>query len=147
MLTLRLQTMSLFLLDFAGIASIHAAMIEEPEKPCHLSTTQLGTIAETLVSAQLMLVSGGRLSTFVPQADDDGIDLLVLDKLTRQTLAIQIKARYAAIDKPGPIQFDTRVRTFRDVPGTWVLAVAVDPDSATLWRLWLIPSSELRSPR
>ena len=65
-------------------------------KEWELSTTQLGAISETLIAAQLMLVSDGRFSTFTPQADDDGIDLILLDKETRKTIPIQIKAAFMA---------------------------------------------------
>lgn len=118
----------------------------QTEKSCHLSTTQLGTIAETLVSAQLMLVSGGRLSTFVPQADDDGLDLLVLDKLTRKTFGIQVEARYASEETPpGTVQFDTRLKTFREASDAFLLAVIVDSATGKPWRFWLVPFHQLRS--
>ena len=39
-----------------------------------LTQTQIGSIGEVTVAPQLMLLSNGRLSPFLPFADDDGID-------------------------------------------------------------------------
>jgi len=112
----------------------------------HLTSTQRGVIAETLISAQLMLISGGRFSTFTPQADDDGLDLIILDKLTRRTIPVQIKACFAMQDpSPATVQFDTRLKTFRELAGSYVLCAAIDPATAAIWRAWLIPMIELRS--
>ena len=115
-------------------------------KEWELSTTQLGAISETLIAAQLMLVSDGRFSTFTPQADDDGIDLILLDKETRKTIPIQIKAAFMAKDRPrSTVQFDTRLKTFRKLEGTYVLCLAIDRQSAAINWLWLIPTRELAS--
>jgi len=93
-----------------------------------------------------MLVSGGRFSTFTPQADDDGLDLIVLDKQTRRTIPVQVKACFARQDpSPATVQFDTRLKTFRELAGSYVLCAAIDPATAAIWRAWLIPMIELRS--
>lgn len=111
-----------------------------------LTTTQLGAISETLIAAQLMLVSDGRFSTFTAQADDDGIDLIVLDKQTRRTIPIQIKATFvSSVSKRSTVQFDTRLKTFRELEGTYVLCLAIDRHTAAINWLWLIPSTELSS--
>ena len=51
-----------------------------------MTQTQIGTIGEVTVAAQLMLGSNGRFSPFLPFADDDGIDLIVYDKVTGASL-------------------------------------------------------------
>lgn len=56
-----------------------------------LSSTQKGTIGELIVSAGILEASNGRLSPFRPVADDDGLDLLILDKDSRCTLPLQVK--------------------------------------------------------
>ena len=56
-----------------------------------LTQTQIGSIGEVTVAAQLMLLSHGRLSPFLPFADDEGIDLIVSDKLTGESLPVQTK--------------------------------------------------------
>ena len=49
-----------------------------------------------MVASALLIASNGRLSPFAPLADDHGIDLIVLDKVTRRTLAIQVKSAIAS---------------------------------------------------
>jgi hypothetical protein len=66
-----------------------------------LSSTQIGVLAENLVANELMIESEGRLSPFQPIADDDGIDVLIYDKITGNALPVQIKARTNTINKPG----------------------------------------------
>ena len=66
-----------------------------------LTSTQIGTLAENLVTNELMIESSGRLSPFQPIADDDGIDVLIYDKVTGKALPIQIKARTNTINKAG----------------------------------------------
>ena len=58
-----------------------------------LSATQIGAIAENLVANELMIESKGRLSSFQPVADDDGINVLIYDKQTGRAVPIQIKTR------------------------------------------------------
>lgn len=48
-----------------------------------------------------MVESEGRLSSFQPVADDDGIDVLVYDKITGRAAPVQIKSRTKAIKKRG----------------------------------------------
>jgi hypothetical protein len=112
-----------------------------------ITTTQTGKIGEAIVSAQLILASGGRLCPYVAFADDDGVDLLVLDKVTRRVLMIQVKGRTGADGPKGAtVQFDVRLKTFREHPGALLLAVLFDDKGwGGLERLWLVPSAELRS--
>ena len=82
-----------------------------------LSSTQIGKVAENLVAAQLMMVTGGRLSPFESIADDDGTDLVVADKYTSQLSRIQVKCRQAhRKNPPGTLQFDVQEKTFRKIP-------------------------------
>jgi hypothetical protein len=109
-----------------------------------LSSTQVGKIAENIVAAQLMIASNGRLSPFTPLADDDGTDLVVLDKLTGKHSRIQIKCRRATRkDPPGYIQFDVRRQTFSVSADNYVLAVLMDPDDGSIWRAWFIPAMDI----
>jgi len=117
-----------------------------PVYTSRLTSTQKGAIGEAIVGAQLMLASDGRLSPFRSIADDDGTDLLVVDKLTGQLSMIQIKCRF----RPQAAgtryeQFDVRMKTFRDVAHNWLLAALIDPNDGALWCSWLIPASSLAS--
>ncbi len=109
-----------------------------------LSTTQIGRIGENIVGAQLMLASAGRLSPFVPLADDGGVDLLVHDKVTGCSVTVQVKGRVAKDDSAlGYVQFDVRTSTFRDGPDMFLLAVLLDMQQGSVQRAWLIPMAEL----
>lgn len=85
-------------------------MIEDTD----LSTVQKGKVTEALVASTLTLASGGRLSPFAPLSDDCGIDLMVLDKKTHRTLALQIKSRIANPARP-TVQFNIRKASFGDL--------------------------------
>ena len=118
----------------------------EPAAPgtLELTSTQIGKVGETIVAAQLMLTSKGRLSPFLPIADDGGIDLLVYDKATRRSLAVQVKGRLnmGAVGSR-PVQFDVRRATFAEGQDSFLLAILLDIGRGEVQRAWLIPMSEL----
>jgi hypothetical protein len=112
--------------------------------PLKLTSTQIGKVGETIVAAQLMLTTKGRLSPFLPIADDGGIDLLVYDKATRRSLAVQVKDRLnmGAVGSR-PVQFDVRRATFLEGQDSFLLAILLDIGRGEVQRAWLIPTSEL----
>jgi hypothetical protein len=109
-----------------------------------LSPSQRGKIAEYYVATALMAGSGGRLSPFVPLTDDHGIDLVVLDKVTGGSVAIQVKSWFGRnhADRK-TVQFDVRKSTYQEESGTILLAVVLDEASMTMEIAWLIPMSVL----
>jgi len=112
--------------------------------PLGLTSTQIGKVGETIVAAQLMLTSKGRLSPFLPIADDGGIDLLVYDKATHRSLPVQVKGRVNHGEVSSrPVQFDVRRATFVHRPDAFLLAVLLDLTYGTVQRGWLIPMSDL----
>ena len=105
------------------------------------TSTQTGQIAEASVASGLILASGGRLAPFRPFADDDGIDLLIYDKATRQSVPVQVKARTGVDDgKAGTVQFDVRLATFAAEGAGFIAAVLMD--GAAVQLAWLIPTGE-----
>ncbi len=72
-----------------------------------LTSTQKGKVTEQLVASALLIASNGRLTPFVPLADDHGLDLIVLDKVTRRSISIQVKSAIANASR-GTVQFDVR---------------------------------------
>jgi len=60
-----------------GILSVETSERGRGRGMTKLTQTQIGSIGEVTVAAQLMLLSNGRLSPFLPFADDDGIDLFI----------------------------------------------------------------------
>ncbi len=109
-----------------------------------MTQTQIGTIGEVTAAAQLMLASDGRLSPFLPFADDDGIDLIVYDKVTGISLPVQVKARTSAkLGKSDTVVFDVRRKTFSEHAESFPLAILLNMTGGLILRAWLIPMSEL----
>jgi hypothetical protein len=103
-----------------------------------LTSTQKGKVTEQLVATALLIASNGRLAPFVPLADDHGIDLIVLDKLTRRTIAIQVKSAIANPNR-GTVQFDVRKVTHAAAAGEVLIMVVFEPARMALAASWLIP--------
>lgn len=103
------------------------------EFPLALTSIQKGRVAELLVAYALLVASNGRLSPFVPFVDDHGVDLIMLDKFTRRSLALQVKS---AIASP---QFDVRKATYNGEAGDYLLLLRFDPARLALTASWLIP--------
>jgi len=114
-----------------------------------LTSTQIGTIAENLVANELMIDSSGRLSPFQPIADDDGIDVLIYDKVTGKAAPIQIKARTNTINKAGEkersntVHFEVRKATLNDERHTLLLCVLLDESLRKTERAWLMNLTDL----
>ena len=113
------------------------------------SSTQLGAIAENLVANTLMIESGGRLSPFRPEADDDGIDLLIYDKDTGKALPAQVKSRTVALKKRGSqqrgnvVHFEFRRATFKADRYAAAILVLTSDNGHRLGCAWVIPMSAL----
>ena len=115
-------------------------------RPAYAKPTsgQLGTAAEIMVACQLMLASRGRLSSYVPLVDDDGIDVMVHDKLTHQSLGLQIKSwTFLSEARPQTVQFDVGRNTWRDDARLFLLCVAIDGHTAQLEAAWLVASRDV----
>jgi hypothetical protein len=109
-----------------------------------LTSTQKGKVTEHLVASALLIASNGRLSPFVPLADDHGLDLIVLDKLTRRSIAIQVKSAIANASR-GTVQFDVRKQTHSSANGEYLLMVVFEPARMALAASWLIPMALIAS--
>lgn len=103
-----------------------------------LSSTQKGKVTEHLVASALLIASNGRLAPFVPLADDHGLDLIVLDKITRRSIAIQVKSAIASASRD-TVQFDLRKQTYSAGESEFLLMVIFDPARMALAASWLIP--------
>src|SRR5437762_877639 len=112
------------------------------DRQSRLTSTQIGAVGESVVAVGLMLASRGQLSPFKPIADDDGTDLLIVNKATRRIIPIQVKSR-TKFDAPAAqtVQFDVRLKTFTAEGDGYLLAVLLD--NGTLKAAWLIPSRQL----
>lgn len=108
-----------------------------------LTSTQKGAIGESIVTTGLLLASKGQLSPYRPVADDDGIDLLIVDKVSRDIVQIQVKAR-TGVDSANAetVQFDVQLNTFAEGARGYLLGILLE--EANLKKAWLIPLSGLR---
>ncbi|MCH8158120.1 MAG: hypothetical protein IID18_10300 [Nitrospinae bacterium] len=71
-----------------------------------ITTTQIGAIGEHIAASQLMLASQGRLSPFLPMADDDGIDLLIFGFLVfHENFGFLAACTRTALSKPKILSF------------------------------------------
>ena len=114
-----------------------------------LTSTQIGALAENLVANELMIESSGRLSSFQPIADDDGIDVLIYDKVTANAVPIQIKARTNTINKAGKkersntVHFEVRKATLKEDRRALLLCVLLDESLRKTERAWLMKLTAL----
>lgn len=107
-----------------------------------LTSTQKGKVTEQMVASALLIASEGRLAPFVPLADDHGLDLIVLDKETRRSVAIQVKSAIANAARE-TVQFDVRKATHSATDGEYLLLVHFDPVRMVLAAFWLIPTASM----
>lgn len=109
-----------------------------------LTSSQRGTISEYFVATALMSASDGRLSPFVPLSDDYGIDLVVLDKETGRTLAVQVKSWIGGAGSARrTVQFDVRKATYRSDGGVVLLALVLRSAPISMEASWLIPMPDV----
>lgn len=110
-----------------------------------LSSTQIGAIGENLLVNAVMKASDGRLSPFQPLADDDGLDVLFFDKLTGNSVAIQLKCRRESLFKPGTkergnsVHFEVRKSTFNDARRAYLVAGLFNEDLTHFMTTWFMP--------
>lgn len=113
------------------------------------TSTQLGAIAENLVANTLMLESAGALSPFLPQADDDGIDLLIYDKQTGKALPVQVKSRTVTLKKRGSgergsvVHFEIRAATYRADRFAAAILVLTAESGYSIDCAWVVPMREI----
>ena len=114
-----------------------------------LTSTQIGAVAENLVANELMIESMGRLSPFQPIADDDGLDVLIYDKVTGRAVPIQIKARTKSVKKAASnergniVHFEVRKSSHRDDRHALLLCVLLSENLRSTERAWLLPLHEI----
>jgi len=114
-----------------------------------LSSTQIGAIGENLLVNAVMKASDGRLSPFQPIADDDGLDVLFFDKLTGNSVAIQLKCRTVTLFRPGTQErgnsthFEVRKATFNDARRAHFVAALFNEELTHFVATWFMPLSLL----
>lgn len=102
-----------------------------------ITSSQIGWITESVVGANLIARTGGRIAPFTPAADDCGIDLLAMDKLSGQSVALQVKAWTKTPSDDLTVQFDTRTATYNDF--AFLIAVYMPLPNLSIEYAWFIP--------
>lgn len=106
-----------------------------------LSESQKGRIVELLVGATLMLQSDGALRVSAPLVDDEGVDLVLGNRLNDKTVLLQIKSRFSLTGRE-QYRADVRRATCSPNPNKLLLFVYYDRDRAGLGETcWLVPAS------
>ena len=114
-----------------------------------LSSTQIGAIGENLLVNAVMKASDGRLSPFQPLADDDGLDVLFFDKVTGNSVAIQLKCRTVSIrkrnseERGNSVHFQVRQATFNQARRAYLVAALFNEELTEFVCTWFIPMSLL----
>ncbi|MBM3602682.1 MAG: DUF4365 domain-containing protein [Alphaproteobacteria bacterium] len=114
-----------------------------------LSPTQTGVIGENLLVNAIMKASDGRLSPFQPVADDDGLDVLFFDKVTGNSVAIQLKCRTVTKCKPNSdergnvVDFHVRMATINYARRAYLVAALFNEELTNFVCTWLIPMERL----
>jgi hypothetical protein len=102
-----------------------------------LSDNQKGRIIEQLIGAALMLQSDGNLRVSIPLVDDEGVDLVVGNRLNDKTLILQIKSRFNL--NTGRFHAHVRRNTCRADPNRFLLFVFFEREFARLGETcWLV---------
>jgi hypothetical protein len=95
-----------------------------------------------IVGAAIMHASDGRLAPFVPLADDDGLDLILFDKLSGVTTPVQVKARFSTF-RGETCEFNVSTTACKTHYHCFLLAVYINPRSMAFEGAWLVPMSAL----
>jgi hypothetical protein len=114
-----------------------------------LTSTQIGAIGENLLVNAVMKASDGRLTAFQPIADDDGLDVLFFDKLSGNSIALQLKCRTVTLYKRGTkergngVHFEVRKATFNEARRAYLVAGLLNEELTHFLTTWLVPMSEI----
>src|SRR6266478_5775259 len=107
-----------------------------------ISESQKGRIIEQLVGTTLMLQSDGALRVSLPLVDDEGVDLVVNNRLNDKSLLLQIKGRFS-LSARGHYRANVRRATCAPNPHKRLLFVYYDKATAALGdACWLVSAPE-----
>ncbi len=104
-----------------------------------LSSKQKGNILETRFIELVSLGSNGRLSCFIPDSDDDGIDVMVNKKGDFKPIFIQVKSRYK-LNTNGTYSQDIGTNTFKSDPKFFICFFLYNQEKYDIEKIWFIPS-------
>jgi hypothetical protein len=108
-----------------------------------ISSKQKGNITENRIVELVTLGSMGQLTCYLPNSDDDGIDLIVNMKGNFNTLYLQVKSRYK-LSKQGKFIQNVGVSTFKANERFYIVFVYFNESNLEIENIWLIPSIDFQ---
>ncbi|OLS37728.1 hypothetical protein [Bacillus sp. MRMR6] len=106
----------------------------------NVSSKQKGSVIENRAVELITLGSDGQLTCYLPQSDDDGIDIIVNKKGHFQSLYLQVKSRFA-LNGNQFIQ-NVGISTFSSHESFYLLFFYFNTRTLEIECVWLIPSME-----
>ena len=107
-----------------------------------LSSKQKGNILEFRLIELIYLGASGRLSCFIPDSDDDGIDAIVNLKGSFTPIFLQVKSRYNLNN--GQFLQDIGTNTFRVDKRFYIVFFYYNIQKYEIENIWLIPSKDFK---
>ncbi len=106
------------------------------------NSKQKGKILESRFIELISIGSSGRLSCFIPDVDDDGIDVIVNPKGSYKPIFLQVKSRF----KLNRGRFSTNIgtNTFREDEKFFIIFFYYNKEKFEIENIWLIPSIEFK---
>ena len=105
-----------------------------------LGSTQKGKVVESLIAANCILGSDGKLSVCVPLVDDEGVDMVLTPKGGGQSIFVQVKSRFTLTGK-GYYRTQIKKKNFLPRENLYIIFAYYDSEKAQLGEtLWLVPS-------
>jgi hypothetical protein len=105
-----------------------------------LSSKQKGNVSENRIVELITLGSQGKLTCYRPDADDDGLDLIVNERENFRPIFLQVKGRFVLNNR----QFvqNVGVETFKPDKRFYLAFVLFTQERFEVHRVWLVPSRD-----
>ncbi len=104
----------------------------------NLSSKQKGNILEARLIELIYLGSNGKLQCFVPDSDEDGIDLVVNLKGSFNPIFLQVKSRFNLNN--GQFLQDIGTNTFNSNKKFYIVFFYYNEEKYEIENIWLVPS-------
>ena len=107
-----------------------------------ITNKQKGTIIENLVVELITFGSNGALTCYTPNADDDGVDIILNQKGDINPLFVQVKSRFS-LEKNGRYAHNIGVNTCKNHELLYYLFLLYNQLERDIQCVWVVPSRDL----
>lgn len=107
-----------------------------------ITNKQKGTIIENLVVELITFGSNGAITCYTPNADDDGLDLILNQKGHVNPLFIQVKSRFS-LEKNKRFAHNVGVNTYKCHDLLYYIFLLYDQENRDIICTWIVPSRDL----